>query len=200
MLLRESMGVSADGSNKAFASADIDRLLDRPRQAIPIDTHMPQGWSAFGTSHFILAVDPCGGGASAFAVTSMAQIHTGQLLVRTHSSIPSLSASACSHDMRTSTPPCLHIAYCAGITGHLVSTQLLLNPIPPPIHLLHYLIHRAVDRSRQAIVQLIVARGIMSRRPSVPTSTQHEIHIEYLVAGGAKGGDGYVVNGLLQVV
>lgn len=76
------MGVSADGSNKAFASADVDRLLDRPRQAIPIDYHMPGGPSAFGTSHFILAVDPCGGGASAFAITSMAQVHTGHLLVR----------------------------------------------------------------------------------------------------------------------
>lgn len=99
------MGVSADGSNKAFSSADIDRLIDRPRQAIPIDDHMPQGWSSFGTSHFILAVDPSGGGASAFAITSMAQVHTGQLLVRAHVSIASPASSAGSRGQLPSRSP-----------------------------------------------------------------------------------------------
>jgi hypothetical protein len=75
-------GVSADGSTKAFASADVDRLIDRPRMKIPIDMFMSGGASAYGTSHFLMAVDPCGGGASAFAITSLAQIHTGQLVVR----------------------------------------------------------------------------------------------------------------------
>jgi hypothetical protein len=72
------MGVVADGSNKAFPSKDVDAFLARPKIKIPIDFINTEA----NVAHFLLAVDPSGGGSSAFAVTSMAQLHTGQLLVR----------------------------------------------------------------------------------------------------------------------
>ena len=38
--------------------------------------------SRYNTRHFVLAVDPSGGGSSAFAVSSMVQLPTGQIIVR----------------------------------------------------------------------------------------------------------------------
>lgn len=78
--LRESMGIAADGSNKAFPSADVDGFLTRKRVAIPID--IMETFSRNNTHHFVLAVDPSGGGGSAFAVASMVQIPSGQIIVR----------------------------------------------------------------------------------------------------------------------
>ena len=80
MLLRESMGIAADGSTKAFPSADVDAFLNRPRADIPHD--VMSELSRYNTRHFVLAVDPSGGGASAFGVCSMIQLPTGQLVVR----------------------------------------------------------------------------------------------------------------------
>lgn len=80
MLMRESMGIAADASNKAFPSADVDRFLDRPRAKVHVDILDTTG--AANTKHFILAVDPSGGGSSAFAVASMVQVPTGQIIVR----------------------------------------------------------------------------------------------------------------------
>ena len=80
VLMRESMGIAADASNKAFPSADVDRLLDRPRARVNVDILDTTG--AANTKHFILAVDPSGGGSSAFAVASMVQVPTGQIIVR----------------------------------------------------------------------------------------------------------------------
>ena len=37
MLLRESMGLASDGTNKAFPSADVDYLLDGPPATITVD-------------------------------------------------------------------------------------------------------------------------------------------------------------------
>ena len=79
MLLRESMGIAADGSNKAFPSQDVDNFLDRPRMRVPVD--IMEELSRYNTRHFVLAVDPSGGGGSAFAVSSMVQIPTGQIIV-----------------------------------------------------------------------------------------------------------------------
>ena len=53
MLLRESMGIAADGNNKAFPSADVDAFLDRPRAQIPID--IVEELSRYNTRHFVLA-------------------------------------------------------------------------------------------------------------------------------------------------
>ena len=57
MLLRESMGICADGSNKAFPSKDVDAWLQRVRLDVP-EVHASEG------KHFVLAVDPAGGGAA----------------------------------------------------------------------------------------------------------------------------------------
>lgn len=78
--LRESMGVCADGSNKAFPSKDVDAFLGRKRMDIPID--IMEVNSNQNTNHFVLAVDPAGGGSSAFAVCSMIQLPAGQIVVR----------------------------------------------------------------------------------------------------------------------
>ena len=96
------MGIAADGSNKAFPSQDVDNFLDRKRAKIPVD--IMEELSRYNTRHFVLAgacpavlpltpskltqcmralaVDPSGGGGSAFAVSSMVQIPTGQIIVR----------------------------------------------------------------------------------------------------------------------
>ena len=66
------MGVAADGSTKAFPSKDVDAFLERGRAQIPVDIRSEL--SRYNTRHFILAVDPSGGGASAFAVASMVQV------------------------------------------------------------------------------------------------------------------------------
>lgn len=80
MLMRESLGIASDASNKAFPSADVDRFLDRKRVGVHVDILDTTGGSS--TRHFVLAVDPSGGGASAFAVASMVQVPTGQIIVR----------------------------------------------------------------------------------------------------------------------
>lgn len=77
--LRESMGVSADQSNRAFPSKDVDNFLDRTRAKIHVDNM--ERHLRCNTNHFVLAVDPAGGGASAFAVSSMLQVPTGQIIV-----------------------------------------------------------------------------------------------------------------------
>lgn len=81
------MGIAADGSNKAFPSKDVDAFLERARAEIPVD--IMSELSRYNTRHFVLAVDPSGGGSSAFAVSSMVQLATGQIIVRP----PPLSAS-----------------------------------------------------------------------------------------------------------
>lgn len=86
MLMRESLGIASDASNKAFPSADVDRFLDRKRVGIHVDILDTTGGA--NTNHFVLAVDPSGGGASAFAVASMVQIPTGQIVVRYGALLP----------------------------------------------------------------------------------------------------------------
>lgn len=86
MLLRESMGVSADGSNRAFPSADVESFMKRIYDGIPIDIH---GDSSSNTNHVIVAVDPAGGGSSQFAVFSIIQMPHGSIMVRAESSLAS---------------------------------------------------------------------------------------------------------------
>lgn len=75
------MGISADSSTKAFPSADVERfLMERPRVKIPVD--IMEDLSRSNTRHFVLAVDPSGGGSSAFAVSSMVQLPRGEVVVR----------------------------------------------------------------------------------------------------------------------
>ena len=51
--LRESMGIAADGSNKAFPSKDVDAFLERDRAEIPVD--IMSELSRYNTRHFVLA-------------------------------------------------------------------------------------------------------------------------------------------------
>jgi hypothetical protein len=82
MLLRESMGVGADSTNKAFHAADINALLKRPGMAIYRDEMEYNDRD--NTNHVIVAVDPCGGGSSAFAVVSVCQQPNGSIVVRAY--------------------------------------------------------------------------------------------------------------------
>lgn len=78
--LRESMGVGADSNTKAFHASDINSFLKRPPVEIyrdGIDYSNPKN-----TNHIVLAVDPAGGGASAFTICSMVQQANGAVVVR----------------------------------------------------------------------------------------------------------------------
>ena len=65
MLLRESMGLASDGTHKAFPSHLVDAFFNRPRigdiwRHIDFEFHE-------NTNNILVAVDPSGGGASAFS-------------------------------------------------------------------------------------------------------------------------------------
>lgn len=76
--LRESMGVSADSSSRAFPSADIEAFMKRIIADIPEDLYA--GFDP-NTNHIILSVDPAGGGSSQFGVFSLLQLPTGSVMV-----------------------------------------------------------------------------------------------------------------------
>jgi len=75
--LRESMGVSADSTQRAFPSADVDSFLKRVYPGMPRDSF---GGGGGGASHVVISVDPAGGGSSQFAVFSLAQSSTGSIV------------------------------------------------------------------------------------------------------------------------
>lgn len=77
--LRESMGISADASSRAFPSADIDKFLKRIYNGVTDDIY---GGVEYNTNHFVVAVDPAGGGSSQFAVFSICQLPNGSIMVR----------------------------------------------------------------------------------------------------------------------
>jgi len=85
------MGIGADSTQKAFYSADIQGLLDRKPQAVP--RHFYEDNLAENTRHVCVAVDPAGGGASAFAVASVVQVTTGGIIVRRRPARPSCPAA-----------------------------------------------------------------------------------------------------------
>ena len=78
MLLRESLGISADGSEKAFSAKDIESMIGRPPPPIVYNVREPEK----NICHAFVAVDPSGGGASAFSIASIVQDHTGFTHVR----------------------------------------------------------------------------------------------------------------------
>lgn len=80
MLLRESLGISADGSEKAFNSNHIEAMMKRKGPPITYNVRNP----AENTNHFFVAVDPSGGGASAFSVATVVCGANGFLQVRRH--------------------------------------------------------------------------------------------------------------------
>lgn len=77
MLLRESMGVGADSTQKAFASSEIDAFLQRE----PLEIEA-RSWNCHGVKHVCVAIDPAGGGSSAFAIASTVQLTSGTVMVR----------------------------------------------------------------------------------------------------------------------
>jgi hypothetical protein len=80
MLLRESLGISADGSEKAFAARDVEDMMKR----VPPEIYYSARDPTQNTQHVFLAVDPSGGGASAFSIASIIQGPNGFMHVRSH--------------------------------------------------------------------------------------------------------------------
>ena len=77
MLLRETLGVAADSSNRAFRSEEVQQLFKRP--TVHLQPH--DGYGQRCERHVILACDPSGGGGSAFALASLMQLPNGTVLV-----------------------------------------------------------------------------------------------------------------------
>ena len=76
--LRESLGISADGSEKAFNSEDVEAFMARALPALYRNVRQVMDnihWS-------FTAVDPSGGGASAFSIATITQDPKGFLHVR----------------------------------------------------------------------------------------------------------------------
>jgi hypothetical protein len=69
MLMRESLGVSAESTTRAFKDDSIKDFLTRPRMDPP------------AVKFVFVSVDPSGGGESAFAVCSLAFLVTGDVMV-----------------------------------------------------------------------------------------------------------------------
>lgn len=64
------MGVNAETTTRAFREADVEHFFKRPYVPVPYIRHV------------FTAVDPAGGGASAFAVSSIGLNNTGDVIVR----------------------------------------------------------------------------------------------------------------------
>jgi hypothetical protein len=95
------MGVGADSTNKAFHAADINALLKRKGLAIYRDEM--EFNDRDNTNHVIVAVDPAGGGASAFAISSVVQQPNGSIVVRAPTAL-TCSASCLAARRATSLP------------------------------------------------------------------------------------------------
>ena len=84
MILRETLGISADGSNKAYRGDDIQAFMNRKPAVIPYNPRDPSTW----TNHIFVAVDPSGGGPSAFSIASVVCLPGGQFQVRSLPLVP----------------------------------------------------------------------------------------------------------------
>ena len=82
--LRESLGISADGTEKAFPTTEVDRFIMREAPHITYDLRRPEK----NTQHVFLACDPSGGGASAFSICTIAQDTHGFFNVRASPPLP----------------------------------------------------------------------------------------------------------------
>ena len=88
--LRESLGISADGSEKAFGTEAIEKMVKRVPNKLYYNIREP----ATNVNHVFVACDPSGGGASAFSVASLVQEASGFLQVRTHAPLTPRSPPA----------------------------------------------------------------------------------------------------------
>jgi len=78
MILREQLGISADGSEAVYRSDDIEAFVKRePGLLTWTDRDHRQN-----IEHFFTAVDPSGGGPSAFAICSVICLPNGSIQVR----------------------------------------------------------------------------------------------------------------------
>lgn len=71
MLLRESMGVTTDSSQRAFKEEDVVALYSRPRRVVTYEYRA-----------VYVGVDPAGGGNSAFSICSLGRNLDGGITVR----------------------------------------------------------------------------------------------------------------------
>lgn len=71
MLLRETMGVSVDGNSKALQSKDVINFMTQPKFVMPKLFENMHGYEY--RPRVIVAIDPAGGGNSAFAITALFQ-------------------------------------------------------------------------------------------------------------------------------
>ena len=84
MLLRESLGISADGSEKAFGTESIEAMMRRVPKRLVYNVREPE----LNVNHVFVACDPSGGGASAFSIASLVQEANGFLQVNAHYDAP----------------------------------------------------------------------------------------------------------------
>ena len=78
--LRESLGISADGSEKAFGTEAIEAMIKRVPKRLQYNMREPET----NVNHVFVACDPSGGGASAFSIASLVQEANGFLQARVH--------------------------------------------------------------------------------------------------------------------
>ena len=89
--MRESLGISADGSEKAFFTSDIEAMVKRIPSQIIYNVREPTE----NVNHVFIAVDPSGGGASAFSISSIVQDARGFTHVRPITHCPYLPSTQC---------------------------------------------------------------------------------------------------------
>lgn len=132
MLLRESMGVGADSTQKAFHSADINSFFARKTMAISRNIY--DDYSSDNTNHVLVSVDPAGGGASAFAISSLVQLPTGAIVVcafQFPSVSPAHSSLMSKHDITNASGAWQECRMKHGInSGSTRSAMSLANVVP----------------------------------------------------------------------
>jgi len=70
LLLRESMGITAESTTRAFKQPSVDELMMRVKpDPVPV-------------KHIFVAIDPSGGGESAFGIATIACLSNGDTMVR----------------------------------------------------------------------------------------------------------------------
>lgn len=96
LLMRESMGISAETTTRAFPEPHVVAYLERPKL-------MPSRCKFVYTS-----VDPAGGGSSNFAIASVCLMDDGRVMVRPLSFHPRLYSHAYAHTHAHVHKPRLH--------------------------------------------------------------------------------------------
>ena len=135
MLLRETLGISADGSEKVYRDDDITAFEEREAQRLVwVDrdhrytrsTTRPESRNCANSDsrvllgrlnvmHFFVAVDPSGGGASAFSICSALTMPNGAIQVRCFlftrtRPLPPPSFPACKNSRRSTWRSCSRTA------------------------------------------------------------------------------------------